>query len=154
MKLNELTITETITRPNPLLLQILAARVKRGRDLLVKRFGLAYIDKINPDRLYMDSSQSCVLGQLFGQYVEGVRKILRVKPEPHIAQTTSEGAWAINHGFFAANLDGVPNDPEIEVGAPGYSYTYIYAQLGDLWKEQFKRDDQKRKALRKKKPTR
>lgn len=51
------------------------ANVLNGIELLKREYGEDWVDKIDLDCLHLSSSSSCVLGQLYGDYVVGKRKI-------------------------------------------------------------------------------
>lgn len=51
------------------------ANVLNGIEVLKKEYGEDWVDKIDLDTLHLASATSCVLGQLYGEYGAGKRKI-------------------------------------------------------------------------------
>jgi hypothetical protein len=68
-----------------------AARVRRGAALL-DRFRPGWAREIDCDRLAMESCDSCILGQLWGDYMDGFRELVR----PLDSRVLFSAA---NHGF-------------------------------------------------------
>ncbi len=128
---------------NPELVRVLYRRVQKGRDALVKMFGINYVKKINPKKLFMDRAESCVLGQTFGDYSDGVRKMIGLGAEG--AGSRRGDRWGVQHGVLVLNHTwygdyGLYADPDLDQKSVGYDSTYIYGVLGDIWREQMKKD--------------
>lgn len=70
------------------------ARVTRGAQLLDERLP-GWVDRIDLDRLNLASSCNCILGQKFGDYLDGIDALFN-------CQNTD----AINHGFDAFEDEG------------------------------------------------
>ena len=124
---------------NPDILDVLRKRVTKGRNVLVKKFGKDYVKKINPDRLYMNDFQGCILGQTFGEYSKGVARLA------HKSSDSLEGRkWGINHGFllelpaYGDPIDGI--DPDFSNDLLNNNCSQLYSILGELWREQMIKD--------------
>lgn len=76
-----------------------AARVKRGARLLDEKVP-GWAGKVNVERLDMTDCESCVVGQVFGEFMEGVEEI---KPD----YKTWE-AWVTRRGYWADTLTKYP----------------------------------------------
>lgn len=136
MKITEMKITMI----NPDILDVLRKRVTKGRNVLVKKFGKDYVKKINPDRLYMQNFQGCILGQTFGEYSKGVARLA------HKSSESLEGRkWGINHGFlletwvYGDPIDGIDPDFSNALLDNG-GCNQLYSVLGELWREQMIKD--------------
>lgn len=54
---------------------LVLARVKRGMALLEEKYGPEWASKVDLDILDLGSSSSCVLGQVYGDWSEGVEAL-------------------------------------------------------------------------------
>jgi hypothetical protein len=68
----------------------ISARIKRGLNLLTDDD----LNRVDLDRLNMDSRNYCVLGQAFGSYENGLDRLDLNYP------------GEVQHGFLATNSDG------------------------------------------------
>lgn len=83
---------------------------KESRPLVeqVVRDGVAVLDKavpnwftrIDTETLDLDSSQACILGQLFGDYSEGMTYMM----DRHGLKVFDDD-WALRHGFLTGCLE-------------------------------------------------
>lgn len=49
--------------------------VTRGINLLTRKLGLGFRERIDPDRLDTHSCYDCPLGQLYGRFIDGVKRL-------------------------------------------------------------------------------
>jgi len=75
--------------------------VEEGARLLNKHFGLSWEDEIDPDTLEMASCDKCVLGQLFGNFHDGIAKLNHSLPEDVDPNLYFD---AVDVNFFALNV--------------------------------------------------
>lgn len=107
----------------------LMERVKRGIALLEREYGPSWVDHIDLDRLDLRSGGSCVLGQLYGCYTDGLQVLW---PELSAEADTDVDGWekisagvGHQHGFFAAS--------DRRDGCYGPSQDWI--ALNEAWKD-------------------
>lgn len=122
--------TMHVTTINPDILDVLRKRVTKGRNVLVKKFGKDYVKKINPDRLYMNEFDGCILGQTFGKYSKGVARLTHKAPNSDDAVM-----WGINHGFLIHSFDSAFDPALLDA-----NIFQLYSVLGELWREQMIKD--------------
>jgi hypothetical protein len=67
-------------------------RVERGAALLdsLPEMG-GWRDRINQDSLAMSSCDECILGQLYGEYIEGFRRLILSKPASVLFRGSDHG---------------------------------------------------------------
>lgn len=122
---------------NPKVIGVLQRRVARGRALLVKTLGPRYYEQVDSGRLRMASGSLCMLGQLFGGYWEGARRLAMD------VDTNSKTIMA--HGFLVhrdiREWWGDARDPSIAIKTSEDLYA-VYGLLGDLWIARMRQDAQ------------
>lgn len=72
-------------------------QVLAGLDLLNERYGPDWVENIDPAVLLMESGNRCVLGQVYGDYSDGLSK-LEIGDDYHNGQP---------YGFYAYHVDDV-----------------------------------------------
>lgn len=83
----------------------IAARVARGVALL-DQAQPRWMDLIDLELLELSGCYECVLGQVFGSYLDG-RAALWPEDPPHPSTTSSTNAlarWSAEHGFFSLEI--------------------------------------------------
>ena len=82
-------------------------RVQKGIELLDKEIGSSWIDKVDLGLLDLGSCTECVLGQLFGRYMEGCTQLgLRFMEE--IVSPGGEYGFDITEAQYdATHVDGL-----------------------------------------------
>lgn len=54
---------------------LIKKRVIRGMELLQERYGEEWVDHISPENLDLGDGGSCILGQVYGGYNDGLGKL-------------------------------------------------------------------------------
>lgn len=76
-------------------------RVLAGIEVLREKHGDSFVDYIDCATLDLSDGAWCVLGQLYGGYVEGVRVIC-----PTGLGSIDQDIWAEDHGFYLPLEEG------------------------------------------------
>lgn len=95
--------------------KLLLRRVRRGHKLLLKMLGEGYWKKINMSTLDMGNASSCILGQLFGFYSDGLVAVGLPNMGSRFAQR------AASYGFYYDMPKGID-----------------YQNLAEVWTEIWK----------------
>ena len=111
-----LTFDEQRTEPQKKYDAAVMERVKQGMALLEREYGPDWVEHITPDKLDLRSGASCVLGQVYGTYVDGLRTLWpglahRVDDEDMTWDTVSQ-TLGVEFGFFADKAVGPSDHPE------------------------------------------
>jgi hypothetical protein len=88
------------TRAQQIVDEQLKEDVLAGLAVLKEQYGDGWVEKIDCKTLDLTSGSACVLGQVCGDFGEGV---VAIHGHP-------DDDWAKEHGFFARNEDDEDND--------------------------------------------
>lgn len=124
---------------NPEMVEVFFKRAKKGAAALRTKLGKTWYRRINTSALMMDSAFSCVLGQAFKDYADGVLVMMGKAPNNMGVLNDQENAWANKHGFvlFVPDAPGADLDKDIRF-ASHTDTIYAYGVLGDVWREVIK----------------
>lgn len=83
------------------------------RAIAAASAGASLLDRLEPkwftlvdtDRLDIDDTNTCILGQVYGDYYDGLRAIAVEMPEA----LSWGGPWPYDHGFMAGDIDELQN---------------------------------------------
>jgi hypothetical protein len=101
-------------------------RVDKGVKLLNKHFR-GWRKKVNPRKLSMGTCTSCVLGQVYGNYIDGALA-LKQKVKPNVDDFTD---FLAEHGF-TFSITELPSSHFTKVE------TNLWAKLNKLWRKALK----------------
>lgn len=129
---------------NPEMVQLFYKRAEKGAKALRERLGRTWYKRINTAGLMMDSADSCVLGQSFKDYADGVLIMMGKPPDGRGLLNTKEHIWANKHGFVLFEGDSKLADLDKYIRFASYTDTiYAYGVLGDVWREVIKAERRK-----------
>lgn len=127
---------------NPEMVEVFFKRAKKGATALRTKLGKTWYRRINTSALMMDSAFSCVLGQAFKDYADGVLVMMGKNPGGLLKE--SEHAWANKHGFVLFEPDIQEADLDKDIRFASHTDTiYAYGVLGDVWREVIKAERRK-----------
>ena len=138
-------ITQTkVLTANPEMVELFFKRAKKGAAALRTKLGKTWYRRICTSALMMDSEFSCVLGQAFKDYADGVLVMMGKAPTGKGMLTTKEHIWANKHGFVLFEGDTQLADVDKDIRfATHYDTIYAYGVLGDVWREVIKAERRK-----------
>ena len=124
---------------NPEMVEVFFKRAKKGAAALRTKLGKTWYRRINTSALMMDSAFSCVLGQAFKDYADGVLIMVGKAPDGRGILNTKEHIWANKHGFVLFEGDSKLADLDKDIRFASHTDTiYAYGVLGDVWREVIK----------------
>ena len=118
-----LTAWQALRCVEPDLAVELVARVRRGARLLDSE-SPGWHRRLAGDRLAMESCDRCVLGQLYGDYLDGFRHVLRNLPSQNLYSAAMHGFTLFEHEQHVEDSSDAAQTPVLA----------RFAALADLWR--------------------
>ncbi len=93
-----LTYRDMRTRAQEITDERLKERVLAGIDVLNEKYGPNWVDHVDASKLFMESGQACVLGQVYGGYWDGVAALTETSRDDGFGSARMK--FGVEHGFF------------------------------------------------------